>query len=178
MTRYPKPVAGSTLFIGPQPDHPAKEEIYRFDEFRHVINVSDTPCWSLLGHKKQKHYWYPIVEMWPWPLGTLDAIIRTIDHCQHSHDKGPTYLHCHAGAMRSPAMAMLWCMTHGSTLEQAATRLDDAVETSALNVALRHEYLDQDTIDFLVAKSNGLCPDTFSTAGAWAAFKKGRAPWA
>ena len=104
------------VFVGCDPrDGMTKESADSFDVY---VNVSDTACTtfepSRLG---QAMHWYPVNECGLWNLSYLFWLKTVLDH---HYDAGHRiYLHCHAGAYRSPSAAVLWLQGRGHTPAEA-----------------------------------------------------------
>jgi hypothetical protein len=88
------------------------------DSFDVYINVSDTACTtfepSRLG---QFMHWYPVNECGLWNLSYLYWLKTVMDH--HYNAGHRIYLHCHAGAYRSPSAAVLWLQSRGHSPAEA-----------------------------------------------------------
>lgn len=105
------------IYVGSDPmDGFTKEFADSFDAF---VNVSCSECAyfepSRLG---QSMHWYPVNEMGEWPYGLFFWAKRVLDF---HYDKGHrVYLHCHAGAYRSPTTAVWWLVSRGYSLSEAS----------------------------------------------------------
>jgi len=106
----------SRIFIGCDPrDGMTKESADSFDAF---INVSDTACTTFEPSKPgQQMHWYPVNEGGLWNLSYLYWLKTVMDH--HFDAGHRIYLHCHAGAYRSPSAAVLWLQSRGYSPEDA-----------------------------------------------------------
>jgi len=104
------------IFIGCDPgDGYTKEFAQSFDA---IVNVSSTRCKTFEpARPDQRTHWFPIIEMGRWPIVYLLWIKEVMDHHWKKGDK--IYLHCHAGAFRSPSAALLWLDSRGHTKEEA-----------------------------------------------------------
>jgi hypothetical protein len=105
------------IFIGSYPLDGATREWA--DQFDAVVNVSCTE--GALFHPSrptQRTYWYPVNEGGEWPFGYFFLMFKIIDfHYRKNH---MIYIHCHAGAYRSPSIFRLWLVAcENKTLEQA-----------------------------------------------------------
>lgn len=104
------------IIVGCDPrDGMTKETADSFDVY---VNVSDSACStfepSRLG---QAMHWYPVNECGLWNLSYLFWLKTVLDH--HFDAGHRIYLHCHAGAYRSPSAAVLWLQSRGHTPEEA-----------------------------------------------------------
>lgn len=88
------------------------------DQWDAIVNVSSTKCATFEPSRPdQRTYWFPIIEMGRWPIVYLLWLKEVMDF---HHSKGhKIYLHCHAGAYRSPSTAVLWLQSRGHNPEQA-----------------------------------------------------------
>lgn len=104
------------VYVGPDP-HDGMTKAFA-DQFDAIVNVSSTPCVVFEPSRPdQRTYWYPIIEMGRWSLGYLFWLKQILDFHYESGHK--IYLHCHAGAFRSPSAACLWLESRGHTAEEA-----------------------------------------------------------
>ena len=93
------------IFIGSDPQDGMTKEVA--DSFDAILNVSCTPC-SLFHPSRpdQRTYWVPVNEMGVWNYSAIVSACKILDF---HHSKGhKIYIHCHAGAYRSPTMVMIW----------------------------------------------------------------------
>lgn len=83
-----------------------------------IVNVSCSPCaYFHPAFPGQYMHWFPINEMGYWGLAPFYWIKKVLDF---HYEKGHTvYLHCHAGAYRSPTFAVYWLVSRGHSLEEA-----------------------------------------------------------
>lgn len=105
------------IVVGCDPrDGMTKETADSFDVF---VNVSDSPCALFEPSRPGQHmHWYPVNECGRWNLSYLFWLKRVLDH---HYDAGHrVYLHCHAGAYRSPSAAVLWLQGRGLSYLEAA----------------------------------------------------------
>ena len=104
------------VFIGSDPLDGMTPEVAK--QYDAIVNVSCTQCaYFYPAFPGQYMHWYPLNEMGYWGYGYLFWIKQVLDF---HYDKGhKVYLHCHAGAYRSPTAACLWLMGRGHTLEEA-----------------------------------------------------------
>jgi hypothetical protein len=86
--------------------------------FHAIVNVSSTAC-ALFepAGDWQRTYWFPIIEMGRWPLVFLPWLREVLNY--HHNQGHKIYLHCHAGAFRSPSTALLWLQSRGHSPEEA-----------------------------------------------------------
>ena len=100
------------IFIGPDPcSSPfTKEEA---DSFDIILNVGDNLYTFEQGPSRegQQVYWYPLVETGKWHWSTLFPIFHILDAAILSGKK--VYVHCAAGAYRSPGVVDLWHQSLG-----------------------------------------------------------------
>lgn len=88
------------------------------DSFDVFVNVSDTPCTTFEPSRQgQFMHWYPVNECGLWNLSYLFWLKRVLDH--HFDAGHRIYLHCHAGAYRSPSAAILWLQSRGHSAEES-----------------------------------------------------------
>jgi protein-tyrosine phosphatase len=106
----------NNLMVGCDPgDGYTKEFAQQFDA---VVNVSSTRCTTFEpARPDQRTYWFPIIEMGRWPIVYLLWIKEVLDH--HHKLGHKVYLHCHAGAFRSPSAALLWLESRGHTKDES-----------------------------------------------------------
>jgi hypothetical protein len=105
------------IFIGCRPtEGMMKEEADKIDA---IVNVSTEPLATFYPSRPdQRTYWYPVIEPGRWSIGYLCWLVRVMDfHYERGHQ---VYLHCHAGAFRSPSAAVLWLISRGHTQSEAA----------------------------------------------------------
>ena len=108
------------IAIGPDPtDGFSKDTAQIFDA---VVNVSDSPCATFYPSRPdQKMYWYPINEVGRWGYGVFFWSKKVLDF--HFDRKDLIYVHCHAGAHRSPAIVYWWLYSRGCSRSEAALRV-------------------------------------------------------
>lgn len=106
----------SNIYVGETPtDGMTQEYADQFDAF---INVSDTVCESFAPSRPgQAMHFYPVNECGRWGYAYLYWLKKVMDY--HFDAGHKIYLHCHAGAYRSPSAAVLWIMSRGTSLEFA-----------------------------------------------------------
>ncbi len=88
------------------------------DSFDAIVNVSDS-IGSLFepSNPSQRTYWYPVNEIGRWNMSFIYWLKKILDH---HHELGHRiYLHCHAGAYRSPSTAVLWLQSRDHTDREA-----------------------------------------------------------
>jgi len=87
-------------------------------QFDAIVNVSCSPCaYFHPAFPGQAMHWYPVNEMGQWNYGYFYWLVKVLDfHYKKGHK---IYLHCHAGAYRSPHAAIFWLMSRGHTHEEA-----------------------------------------------------------
>lgn len=119
------------VFVGCDPRDGMTENLAR--QFQAFVNVSDTaatylepPRWLCpdLQCDEPSHiweprmHWFPINECGYWGYAPLYWSKKILDH---HHERGDQiYLHCHAGAHRSPMIAYCWLLSRGHSLREAA----------------------------------------------------------
>lgn len=88
------------------------------DFYDAIVNVSSTKCATFAPSRPdQRTYWFPLIELGRWPIVYLLWLKEVLDfHYAKGHK---VYLHCHAGAFRSPSTALLWLQSRGHTPEEA-----------------------------------------------------------
>lgn len=104
------------IYVGPDPGDGMTKEFA--DQFDAIVNVSSTKCATFEPSRPdQRTYWYPVIEMGRWSHGYLLWLKEVLDfHYDQGHK---IYLHCHAGAFRSPSAACLWLESRGHSPEEA-----------------------------------------------------------
>jgi hypothetical protein len=104
------------IFIGCDPkDGMTQKSADHFDVF---MNVSDSACSTFEPSRPGQHmHWYPVNEMGQWNLSYVFWLKTILDH--HYAQGHRIYLHCHAGAYRSPSAAILWLLSRGHTRSEA-----------------------------------------------------------
>ena len=157
---YPQQFLNTQVFVGMSPS--VEHNVYKLEEFEVIINVSDAPFLTFEPkehlHKNVQVLWFPIQETCEWPLATLDAIVQALQWAHVNHKK--VYIHCEAGANRSPTCVNLWHQiftpTHTSHL------LDEALAKGTITPytleALNHRYTNMEvrklSTDGVAAKAN------------------------
>lgn len=104
------------IFVGSDPlDGMTEAEAKSFDA---IVNVSCSPCaYFHPAFPGQAMHWYPINEIGAWGLGPFYWFKKVMDF---HFDKGHRiYVHCHAGAYRSPTFTIFWLISRGHTHEEA-----------------------------------------------------------
>lgn len=106
----------NNVVVGCDPrDGMTKEDAQQFDA---IVNVSSTKCATFMpARPDQRTYWFPIIEMGRWPVVYLLWLKEVMDY--HHKQGHKIYLHCHAGAFRSPSAAILWMESRGHTIPEA-----------------------------------------------------------
>lgn len=110
------------IFIGCDPrDGMTQRSADFFDVF---MNVSDTACSTFEPSRPGQHmHWYPVNEMGLWNLSFIFWLKTILDY---HYEKGhKIYLHCHAGAYRSPSTGLLWLLSRGCTRDEALEILNE-----------------------------------------------------
>lgn len=104
------------IYVGPSPlDGFTKETADSFDA---IINVSHVP-YALFHPSRpdQRTYWYPVNELGEWSYAYFAYMFQVLDF---HHDKGhKVYVHCSAGAYRSPSIVRLWLRYKDYCVEEA-----------------------------------------------------------
>ena len=70
-----------------------------------IINVGDYVD-GFFGRRSQFYYWYPINELSKWGYGPFYWSKKILDY--HTNRKDSIFLHCAAGAHRSPMILVAW----------------------------------------------------------------------
>jgi hypothetical protein len=70
-----------------------------------IINVADYVD-SFFGQRAQFYYWYPINEISKWGYAPFFWSKKILDY--HTNSKDSIFLHCAAGAHRSPMILVAW----------------------------------------------------------------------
>jgi hypothetical protein len=104
------------IFVGSDPcDGFSRADAESFQAF---LNVSDSECNYFDPLPGQRMHWHPINEMGYWGYAPLFYCKKVLDY--HYGQKNRIYLHCHAGAHRSPMMGFCWLLSRGHTVKDAA----------------------------------------------------------
>lgn len=104
------------IYVGSDPtDGMTPEDATSFQVF---LNVSDSECNYFDPLPGQRMHWTPINELGYWSYAPFFYVKKVLDHHYNRGEK--IYLHCHAGAHRSPMMAMCWLLSRGITVKEAA----------------------------------------------------------
>lgn len=114
MRQMPAPY--DNIWIGSDPcDGFKKEDADSFDVF---LNVSDSECaYFNPSRPGQFMHWSPVNECGNWGYKHFWFAKKVLDR---HHDLGhKIYLHCHAGACRSPNTFIWWLTSRGHTLAEA-----------------------------------------------------------
>lgn len=107
------------VFIGSDPlDGMTVEKANSFDA---IVNVSCSECALFYpSYDGQAMYWIPVNEMGVWNYSAFVQFIKVMNF--HHKKKHKIYVHCHAGAYRSPTMTMIWMFIKGSPLKYEERR--------------------------------------------------------
>jgi hypothetical protein len=99
----PKPY--NNIFIGSDPRDGADKTWA--DQFNAIVNVSCTQG-ALFepSRPEQRTYWYPVNEMGEWSYAYFIYMFKVLSF--HHKKKHKIYVHCHAGAYRSPSIVRWW----------------------------------------------------------------------
>lgn len=100
--------------FGPEPNDPSRRD-FKLDlsQFAAVVNVSDTPCRLFAEAQPAPYFWFPIHECVFWGYAPFFGTAKVYDNYR---DTGKAmYVHCHAGACRSPIMAYTILRAEGKT---------------------------------------------------------------
>lgn len=103
-------VESTRIFVGCDPlDGMTNSGAKTFDVW---INVADSPCNTFFPtSNKPRMYWYPIQELSFWGYGPFYWIKRILDFHVLEKPVNKIYLHCHAGANRSPTVLFYWLLS-------------------------------------------------------------------
>lgn len=72
-----------------------------------IVNVSHSECaYFYPAYAGQRMYWIPVNEMGVWNYSAFVQFAKIMEF--HHSKKHKIYVHCHAGAYRSPTMTMVW----------------------------------------------------------------------
>lgn len=109
------PAPYENIWIGSDPnDGFTIEDAQSFDT---IVNVSDSVCAYLHpARPDQRMHWYPINETAYWTYTPFYVIKHVLDY--HYDRKDKIYLHCHAGAWRSPSMFRFWLLSRGVSRQE------------------------------------------------------------
>lgn len=104
------------IFVGSDPlDGMTEAEAKSFDA---IVNVSCSPCaYFNPAFVGQSMHWIPINEMGYWGFMPFFWFKKVMDH--HHKLGHKVYVHCHAGAYRSPTFTVYWLTSLGHSLEEA-----------------------------------------------------------
>lgn len=104
------------IYVGSDPnDGMTKAAADSFDVY---VNVSDSICTTFEPSRPGQHmHWYPVNECGRWNLSYLFWLKTILDYHHAAGHK--VYLHCHAGAYRSPSAAVLWLQSRGHAAAEA-----------------------------------------------------------
>lgn len=98
------------VFVGECPTKGSTKEWA--DQFDAIINVSCTSGVMFEYSKpNQATYWIPTNECGEWPYSSLAQFFHLMDY--YYDNKKVVYVHCQAGAYRSPSMVYLWLKYKG-----------------------------------------------------------------
>ena len=107
-----------------------QQRTWLLENFRAVINVTDSPYFTFDASPWIKALWFPIDEYAKWPTTSLFGIKRALDYCFGA--RLPTFVHCSGGINRSRHAVALWLFSCGHSAEFScvSSGLDkDAIDT-------------------------------------------------
>lgn len=106
----------NNIFIGSSPRDGADKEWA--DQFDAIVNVSCTEeALFEPSRPDQRTYWYPVNEGGEWSYAFFLMMFKILDHHYKAGHK--IYVHCHAGAYRSPSIVRWWIYTKTSNFEKS-----------------------------------------------------------
>lgn len=125
----------NNIFIGSDPrDGSTKEWADQFDA---IINVSCTQGVLFEPSRvDQRTYWYPVNEIGEWSYAYFIYIFKVIDHHYRAGHK--IYIHCHAGAYRSPSIFRWWLVTCENKTLEKANEIERGRSLDDLSPHMRH----------------------------------------
>lgn len=103
-------------------DHEPESRVEKYDS---IFNFSDEAPYGLSknDYPKTEIHWSPINEFGYWTYQPFYFIVPLMDNAV---ERGRNiYVHCHAGAHRSPLMTYLYLRSLGHTPEEAYALFDD-----------------------------------------------------
>lgn len=86
-----------------------------------VVNVSDSPCATFDYQLKVPSFWFPINEIGEWGYSPFFGTLKVVN--EYWKEGKPILIHCHAGANRSPSIAMAIMIAKGYTTEEVEQSL-------------------------------------------------------
>ena len=110
------------VYVGGDPIYyPMTKELA--DSFDAILNVADEPLKIFEPSRPgQAMYWIPLHEQGRWSYAYLYQLKKILDH--HFDAGHRIYIHCHAGAYRSPSTAVLWLESRGVSPKEASRIAD------------------------------------------------------
>ncbi len=119
-------------------DHPMFDGIDKIvTKYNAIINVSDDVPYPNEPYPDTAIHWFPICEFGYWTYQPFYWIVRIMDRYVENHAK--IYVHCHAGAHRSPMMVYLYLRSLGNTPDEAYDLFDDKFSLDGQ----RHNWLEE-----------------------------------
>jgi len=92
------------------------------DTYSAVINVSDSPCATFDYQMKIPSFWFPINEVENWGHVPFYGTLKVVN--EYWKDEKPILIHCHAGANRSPSIALAVMISKGYTIDECESLLN------------------------------------------------------
>jgi len=98
------------------------------DKYNFFVNVSDDEPYQMNKPDTEVH-WFPVNEFGYWTYQPFYWITRLMDRAVE--EKKDVYLHCHAGAHRSPMMGYLYLRSLGHNPDEAFKLLEEGWKVGA-----------------------------------------------
>ncbi len=133
------PAPYDNIFVGSDPRDGATTEWA--NQFAAIVNVSCTEGATFEpSNLVQRTYWYPLVEMSEWPYAYFLYMFKVIDHHYRKGEK--IYIHCHAGAYRSPSIFRWWLVAcENKSLEESIKITKDWVDEDMRHFSIYQNFL-------------------------------------
>jgi hypothetical protein len=142
--------------------HPTRNEVFprrkgEFDKYETFFNVSDDAPYdnTITWRDDASVHWFPINEFGYWTYQPFYWLVRLLDEAIKENKE--IYLHCHAGAHRSPMMAYLYIRSLGFSPEESYAKFAESntlgERTNWLEETFQHdiEYgrIPSDVVEFM-----------------------------
>jgi len=112
-----------------------------------VVNVSDSPC-ATFDYQKVgiPSFWFPINEIAHWGHSPFFGTLRVFDKY---YDGRAVFLHCHAGANRSPSIAYAILLSKGYSPEEAEESIGYQNLSKVFQRNIDRKHIPTNIIEFL-----------------------------
>jgi hypothetical protein len=129
-----------------------------------VLNVADSiPEIELMQpFKDTKFFWYPINEVSRWGYGPFFWSKRILDFYTRYSTNNKIFVHCHAGAHRSPMIVYCWLLSMGFPQGEIDHIFHNPHFSDLYAFDLQHMHIPADLGDFYAVMND--CP-TYSLMG-------------